>query len=70
MTKATKQRSFWHRPMVVDLHDGMKWHFYVNFRTVCGRWSVLGFTPPENARFRMPSRATAKVCEICERDRP
>lgn len=61
---------FWHRPTIPAAKLGMHWHVYKNGATLCRRFSLLGLGIPKDARARMPSRATSKVCEECERKRP
>lgn len=63
---------FWHRPMIPAAKGGMQWHAYTiaSGTTLCGVFQLLGQGRPEDARSRMPSRATAKICATCERKRP
>lgn len=55
----------WHKPSFVS----SEWHAYIDGLSVCGRQAIMGGRPAD-ARARMPSRATAKVCAECERKRP
>jgi len=62
---------FWHKPLI-PMTSGIRWHVY-NADTgasLCGEFQLIGLSRPKDARMRMPSRATAKVCETCEAKRP
>lgn len=64
---------FWHNPRISAAFDkgGTDWHVYgPKGTTLCGKYALIGRGRPDDARGRMPSRATADVCSICEKKRP